>query len=501
MDKDIVYEDYLLVCEAGSAICQLKCHNKMSVDVGGACSIPFGIGTTADNKEENIGSLDEKYFGMCLYKGKCDLQVLGGWTKQHDTLYIGSAKALLIDSKLPCNISSSSTVTDAKLSKLKQLASSDSNVSLTVNSVNAGDPGDVTASGGQLTPGTADITITGTKYISIFKNFDSAMGMMANSRVLKEKAEGDLITAATTGVAVGAMMLLFPQVGVAIGAYAGRDMAFSSIMIGGTMDNLKARYDKYKDLERRADLPEMKEFWSRQFWLESGAEYGPMMLVGVYQSGPGFKNKFTELKAYYSKGLSEEEMILYGLRNRGATVAAGQAVEGGVMGDDGRFYTDKLSDEFKRLEYKTYISEKGENKILFGEPKPRKLNEIIGGHSPEINNANPNYKIKEVIVNPDGTKAIKFEKVLPNGELYKAKKSTVFPETWSNEDVINSIKQVGDTQAVGVRLRDQTTIHLGEINGVQVEVMKIGGYTTSGYPTGGKPMDLGRNGFTPIIFE
>ncbi|ACZ07291.1 Uncharacterised protein [Sebaldella termitidis] len=344
MDKDIVYEDYLLVCEAGAAICQLKCHNKMSVDVGGKCSIPFGIATTADNKEENIGSLDEEYFGMCLYKGKCDLQVLGEWTKQHESLYIGSSKALLIDSKLPCNISLSTNVSDMRLSKLKQFVASDNNMTMSVNATHEGDPSDITASGGQLSPGSADITITGTKYISIFKDFDSAMGMMANSRVLQEKAEGDLINAATIGAVGGTMMLLFPQVGAAIGSYAAKDMAFSSILIGGTLDNLKSRYDKYKDLERKADTPEMKEFWSRQFWLEAGAEYGPMMLVGAYQAGPAVKSKFTELKAYYSRGLSEEEMILYGLRNNGATVAAGKSVEGGVIGDDGRFYT-ALDDE------------------------------------------------------------------------------------------------------------------------------------------------------------
>ena len=372
MDKDIVYEDYLLVCEAGAAICQLKCHNKMSVDVGGKCSIPFGIATTADNKEENIGSLDEEYFGMCLYKGKCDLQVLGEWTKQHESLYIGSSKALLIDSKLPCNISLSTNVSDMRLSKLKQFVASDNNMTMSVNATHEGDPSDITASGGQLSPGSADITITGTKYISIFKDFDSAMGMMANSRVLQEKAEGDLINAATIGAVGGTMMLLFPQVGAAIGSYAAKDMAFSSILIGGTLDNLKSRYDKYKDLERKADTPEMKEFWSRQFWLEAGAEYGPMMLVGAYQAGPAVKSKFTELKAYYSRGLSEEEMILYGLRNNGTTVAAGKSVEGGVIGDDGRFYTNELSNEFKRLEYKTFISEKAENKILRGELNSKK---------------------------------------------------------------------------------------------------------------------------------
>ncbi len=88
-----------------------------------------------------------------------------------------------------------------------------------------------------------------------------------------------------------------------------------------------------------------------------------------------------------------------------------------------------------------------------------------------------------------------------HGTSSKLKKSTIFPETWSDTDIINSINQIGDTEAIGVRMRDQTTLHRGTVNGVQIEVMKIGSYTTSGYPTGGYPMDLIKNDFIPIIFE
>ncbi len=180
-----------------------------------------------------------------------------------------------------------------------------------------------------------------------------------------------------------------------------------------------------------------------------------------YQAGPSVKSKFTELKAYYSRGLSEEEMILYGLRNNGATVAAGKSVEGGVIGDDGRFYTNELSDEFKRLEYKTFISEKAENKILRGELNSKKR--IIGGHSSEINGVTTEYLLEETVkINSDGTAS-------------KIKTSTLFPETWSDADIINSVKQIGDTPAIGIRMEDKATIHLGRVNNVEIVVIKIGG--------------------------
>ena len=77
-----------------------------------------------------------------------------------------------------------------------------------------------------------------------------------------------------------------------------------------------------------------------------------------YQAGPSVKSKFTELKAYYSRGLSEEEMILYGLRNNGATVAAGKSVEGRVIGDDELLYGyNEAQDAYSRILGKRKFSE------------------------------------------------------------------------------------------------------------------------------------------------
>ena len=72
----------------------------------------------------------------------------------------------------------------------------------------------------------------------------------------------------------------------------------------------------------------------------------------------------------------------------------------------------------------------------------------------------------------------------------KIKTSTLFQEAWSDNKIIESIKTIGDTPSIGVRSRDGATLHRGIIDGVQVEVIKIGNNVTSGYPTGGGVSEL-----------
>ena len=50
-----------------------------------------------------------------------------------------------------------------------------------------------------------------------------------------------------------------------------------------------------------------------------------------------------------------------------------------------------------------------------------------------------------VKINSDGTRVVKYKKILPNGTASKIKTSTLFPETRSDADIINSVKQIGDT--------------------------------------------------------
>lgn len=136
-----------------------------------------------------------------------------------------------------------------------------------------------------------------------------------------------------------------------------------------------------------------------------------------------------------------------------------------------------------------------EEKILYGQRKVPPKNDFIGGHSPNINNTHPNYAVEEIKVNADGTRNVKFTTQFSDGNLAKTKSSTLFPGTWSDQQIINSIKEVGHMPAIGQRARDGATLHRATINGVQIEVIKIGDEVVSGYPTGGGATQL-LNGFT-----
>ncbi len=141
---------------------------------------------------------------------------------------------------------------------------------------------------------------------------------------------------------------------------------------------------------------------------------------------------------------------------------------------------------------KTSISPEMEQKILYGRRQDPAKNGIAGGHSSEINNNNPNYAVEVISANKDGTKLVKYTTQFPDGNLAKIKTSTLFPDSWTNKEIIESIKSVGDTPAIGVR--DNLTLHRGIINGVEIDVIKDGSIVTSGYPTGGKLTP----GFNPV---
>ncbi|MGW8442839.1 EndoU domain-containing protein [Paenibacillus sp. S33] len=144
----------------------------------------------------------------------------------------------------------------------------------------------------------------------------------------------------------------------------------------------------------------------------------------------------------------------------------------------------------------SYLSPEMEQKILGGERIPGK-NGIRGGHSPNVvNDANSNYAVEVLRENPDRSKFVQFYHQFPDGTLAKLKKSTVFPDSWSDEKIIGSIKKISDTPAVGSRTSDgvTTTLHSGTVDGVEIDVIKEGKNITAGYPVGGKPTP----GFEPI---
>lgn len=134
-----------------------------------------------------------------------------------------------------------------------------------------------------------------------------------------------------------------------------------------------------------------------------------------------------------------------------------------------------------------------ENKILAGQ-RIEGSNKIIGGHSPIINDANPKYAVETIKVNADGTKTVKYITQFEDGNLSKIKTSTLFPESWSDKHIIDSVNEIGNTKPIGVRPSTGETLHRGTVNGVEIDVIKKGNDITAGYPIGGKPTP----GFDPI---
>lgn len=94
----------------------------------------------------------------------------------------------------------------------------------------------------------------------------------------------------------------------------------------------------------------------------------------------------------------------------------------------------------------TVISPEMKDKILEGQRKKPNKNDLIGGHSPEITNRNPNYAVEEISINPDGTRKVRFTTQFLDGNLSKIKTSTLFPESWTEEQILNSITNVGIQQ-------------------------------------------------------
>lgn len=133
---------------------------------------------------------------------------------------------------------------------------------------------------------------------------------------------------------------------------------------------------------------------------------------------------------------------------------------------------------------KSTISLEMEDKILWGQRKNPNKNEIIGGHSSSIDNSHSNYATETVKINPDGTKEVKYTTQFPDGNLSKIKNSTVFPEGWGDTKILDNMKKIGDSSPISIRGRDGATFHRAIVDGVEIDVIKIGDNIISGYPTG-----------------
>jgi hypothetical protein len=136
-------------------------------------------------------------------------------------------------------------------------------------------------------------------------------------------------------------------------------------------------------------------------------------------------------------------------------------------------------------------------KILYGErvPNPNSpgglSNKLIGAHSPKIK-SRPDFEVEVLCNNSDGTTSVKLVKLFPDGSISKIKKSTLAPDSWSDDKIIDTTNQVARTSPVATSSRgDGSTLHRQIVDGVEWEVIKdSSGNVTSSYPTGGTPTTI-----------
>jgi hypothetical protein len=137
----------------------------------------------------------------------------------------------------------------------------------------------------------------------------------------------------------------------------------------------------------------------------------------------------------------------------------------------------------------TVITPAMETKILYGErvvnASGTPTNRLIGAHGGEIANSNPNYAVEVLSVNVDGTRNAKLLTQFSDGSVSNIKTSTLFPENWTPSQSIGAVKQVGDSVPVATRA-DGAALYQSTVNGVQIEVIKVGNNVTAGYPVGSR---------------
>lgn len=133
-------------------------------------------------------------------------------------------------------------------------------------------------------------------------------------------------------------------------------------------------------------------------------------------------------------------------------------------------------------------------KILYGERvlnpnSPGGIsNKLIGAHSPKIKSRS-DFNVEILSNNPDGTTTVRLIKQFPDGNISKRKKSTLAPDTWSDDKIIDATNQVARTDLIAIRLQDRATLHQQRIDGVDWVVIKDAlGNVISSYPTGGQPI-------------
>ncbi|WP_236822700.1 EndoU domain-containing protein, partial [Andreprevotia sp. IGB-42] len=151
-----------------------------------------------------------------------------------------------------------------------------------------------------------------------------------------------------------------------------------------------------------------------------------------------------------------------------------------------------------------HVSPEMQQKILWGQRQLRAdgmpSNGLIGAHSGSISNDLENYAVQVLRNNPDGTSSVKLVTQFSDGIVSKIKTSTLYPKSWSELYIFDSIQVVGSpSNAIATRISDGSTLYQGAVNGINMEVIKIGNRVTSAYPTGGGFTSLETFGLTPLL--
>ncbi|SMF30550.1 EndoU domain-containing protein [Pseudobacteriovorax antillogorgiicola] len=137
-----------------------------------------------------------------------------------------------------------------------------------------------------------------------------------------------------------------------------------------------------------------------------------------------------------------------------------------------------------------------ETKILTGGVNPSDPRKLTGVHSPRIVDDSRFTIVDTVSRNADGTTTVRVKKDLGDGVVSKNKKTTLYPDNWTDEKIANSVRYTSASDPIAKRARDGATYHRQVVDGVEVAVVKEGGNVTSGFPTGTKGFIL--EGFDPL---
>ncbi|MEJ2046483.1 MAG: EndoU domain-containing protein, partial [Reinekea sp.] len=218
--------------------------------------------------------------------------------------------------------------------------------------------------------------------------------------------------------------------------------------------------------------------------MAAGASVGTVFRSGVklYRKIAGNKLKLVE------EGVEDASRVVDDV----ADASGNSKLKGNGLGDNGSF---EAEGDFGALNQPgmvdvpgTIISPEMENKILYGQRATNSqgdlTNRLTGAHSGNISNEKDGFAIETLSVNSDGTRNVKLITQYDDGNVSKIKNSTLFPANWSDDAVISAVTKTGSGEPLAIRASDGASLYQATIDGVKVEVIKVGDNVTAGYPCG-----------------